>query len=164
MDPPKSIGRKRVHPRRILDGVIFRMRTGCQWNRLPKGLRDDITIDRTFQRWVELDVLERIWAVLVEESEELGGVDWEWQAADCAMGWARFGGFSRPQSHGPGHPGSKRSVMVDRNEGPLSVAVAGANVHDTKLLALLGEPTPTANSFTSIHSSKRLSLLLSQLN
>ena len=74
----------------------------CQWNRLPKELRDDITIDRTFQRWVELDVLERIWAVLVEESEELGGVDWEWQAADCAMGWARFGGFSRPQSHGPG--------------------------------------------------------------
>ena len=33
MDPPKSTGRKSVHPRRILDGIIFRMRTGCQWNR-----------------------------------------------------------------------------------------------------------------------------------
>ena len=48
---------------------------------------------RTFQRWVELGVLERILAVLVEECEELGGVQWEWQAADCAMGKARSGGI-----------------------------------------------------------------------
>ena len=37
MDPPKSAGRKRVHPRRILDGIIFRMRSGCQWNPSPSG-------------------------------------------------------------------------------------------------------------------------------
>ena len=85
MDPPKSTGRRRVHPRRILDGVIFRMRTGCQCKRLPKELGGDSTIDRTYQRWVVLGVLERIWAVLVEECEELGGVDWEWQAADRAI-------------------------------------------------------------------------------
>ena len=30
--------------------------------------------------------------------------------------------------------GSKRSVLVDGSGGPLSVVVAGANVHDTKLL------------------------------
>ena len=116
MDPPKSTGRKRVDPRRILDGIIFRMRTGCHWNRLPGELGDDSTIHRTFQRWVRLGVLERIWAVLIEECAELGAV--EWQAADCAMGKA----------------GRKRSVLVDGSEGPLSV-VAGANVHDTKLLA-----------------------------
>ena len=58
----------------------------------PGNWEDDSTIHRTFQRWVELGVLERIWAVLVEECEELGGVEWEWQAADCAMGKARFGG------------------------------------------------------------------------
>ena len=38
-------------------------------------------------------MLEQVWAVLVEEWEELGGVEWEWQAADCAMGKARFGGI-----------------------------------------------------------------------
>ena len=93
LDPPKATGRRRVHPRRILDGIIFRMRTGCHWNRLPRELGDHSTIHRTFQRWVELGVLERIWAELVAECEELGGVDWEWQAADCAMGKARFGGI-----------------------------------------------------------------------
>ena len=45
--------------------------------------------------WVELGVLDLIWASLVEECEELGGVDREWQAADGAMGKARFfGGIS----------------------------------------------------------------------
>ena len=32
MDAPKSTGRKRANPRRILDCIIFRMRAGCQWN------------------------------------------------------------------------------------------------------------------------------------
>ena len=93
MDPPKSTGRKRVHPRRMLDGIILRMLTGCHWNRLPKELGDDSTIHRTFQPWVELGVPERIWAVLVEECEELGAVEWGWQSEDCAIGKARFGGI-----------------------------------------------------------------------
>ena len=38
LDRPKATGRQRVAPRRMLDGIIFRMRSGCQWNRLPKEL------------------------------------------------------------------------------------------------------------------------------
>ena len=53
--PPKPTGCKRVHPRRILDGIILRMRSGCHWNRLPRELGDDRTIHRTFQRWLELN-------------------------------------------------------------------------------------------------------------
>lgn len=93
-DPPKRTGRPRADRRGVLDAVIFRLRTGCQWNRLPEEFPDDSTVHRTFQRWVELGVLDRIWAALVEECEELGGVEWEWQAVDGAMGKARFGGTS----------------------------------------------------------------------
>ena len=92
LDPPKAKGRKRVNQRKMLEGVIFRMRSSCQWNHLPKELGDDSTIHRTFQRWVERGVLERVWAVLIEECRELDGVNWEWQSADCSMGKARFGG------------------------------------------------------------------------
>ena len=49
-DPPKARGRKRSAPRQMLNGIIFRLRSGCQWNRLPKELVDDSTIHRTFQR------------------------------------------------------------------------------------------------------------------
>ena len=99
-DPPGRTGRPRVDQRAVLDAVIFRLRTGCQWNRLPKEFPDDSSVHRTFQRWVELGVLERVWAALVDECEELGGVDWEWQAADGAMSKARLGGPRRPQPHG----------------------------------------------------------------
>ena len=91
-DPPKHTGRKRIDPRAALDTIIFRMRSGCQWNQLPKEFPDDSSVHRTFQRWIQLGVLDRIWAALVEDCQELGGVDWRWQAADAAMGKARFGG------------------------------------------------------------------------
>jgi putative transposase len=92
LDPPRNRGRKRIDQRRALDGILFRMRSGVQWNHLPKEFGDDSSVHRTFQRWANLGVFERIWAVLVAECEALGGVDWEWQSADAAMGKARFGG------------------------------------------------------------------------
>ena len=92
-DPAKPIGRKRIDPRRALDGIIYRLRSGVQWNHLPKEFPDDSSEHRTFQRWVGLGIFERIWAQLIGECEELGGVNWEWQAADAAMGKARLGGI-----------------------------------------------------------------------
>ena len=92
LDPPKHTGRKRIDARSALDAIIFRMRSGCQWNRLPAEFPDDSSVHRTFQRWVKVGVFERMWVVLMEECDELGGVSWEWQAADGAMGKARFGG------------------------------------------------------------------------
>jgi putative transposase len=91
-DPPSRLGRRRADPRPILDAVVFRLRSGCQWNHLPRELPDDSTVHRTFQRWVRLGVLERIWATVLNACEELAGVDWQWQAADAALGKARCGG------------------------------------------------------------------------
>ena len=102
MDPPKATGRKRVDPRRILNGNILRMRTGCHWNRLPKELGDASTIYRAFQSWVALGMLERIWAVLVEECEELAGGAGNGRLRTAPWVKPVLGGFSRPQPHGPG--------------------------------------------------------------
>ena len=91
LDPLRSKGRKRVDQRKMLEGTVFRTRSGCQWNHLPKELGDDSIIHRIFQRCVGSGALEGIWAVLIEECQELGGVNWEWQSADCSMGKARLG-------------------------------------------------------------------------
>src|SRR5438045_1061601 len=71
LDPPAATGRRRINPRRALDGIIFRMRTGCQWNHLPKEFGDDSSVHRTFQRWEQLGVLDQLWAVLMEQCDEL---------------------------------------------------------------------------------------------
>ena len=92
LDPPAATGRPRTGQREALNGIIYQMRSGCQWNHLPKGFGDDSSVHRTMQRWVAKGVFARIWAVLVAHCEELGGVNWSWQSADGAMGKARFGG------------------------------------------------------------------------
>lgn len=97
-DPPNHTGRKRIDLRAALDAIIFRMRSGCQWNQLPKDFPDDSSVHRTFQRWIQLGLLDRIWAVLIENCQELGGVDWQWQAADTVMGKARLGGIMSAQT------------------------------------------------------------------
>jgi putative transposase len=90
--PRKRTGRRTACWRACLNGIIYQLRTGCQWNKLPKHFGDDSTVHRWFQRWAQQGILERIWAVLVQHCDELGGVEWKWQAADGSLGKARFGG------------------------------------------------------------------------
>jgi len=90
--PAKPTGRPRVDFRQVLNAIIYRLRSGCQWNRMPRELGSDSSNHRWFQRWVQDGVLEEIWAVLVERCDELGDVEWDWQAADAMLGKARFGG------------------------------------------------------------------------
>ena len=89
VDPPKATGRPRVDARRTLDAVIFRMRTGCQWNQLPERFPDDSSVHRTFQRWDSLGLFDKLWATLLTYCRDLDGVDWEWQAADGNLCKAR---------------------------------------------------------------------------
>jgi transposase len=94
LDPPKPTGRSRIDPRAALDAILYRLRTGVQWNHLPTTFPDDSSVHRTFQRWQQRGVFARIWADVLTACDELGGVDWEWQAVDGAMGKARMGGIS----------------------------------------------------------------------
>ena len=98
LDPPAKTGRPRTGQRQALNGIIYVMRTGGQWNQLPQEFGDDSSVHRTLQRWIAKGVFERIWAILIQNCDELGGVNWEWQSADAAMGKARFGGISSAQT------------------------------------------------------------------
>ena len=134
-DPPKQ-GPPRIDQRGAFDAIIFRLRTGCQWNRLPWEYPDDSSVHRTFQRWVKLGIFARLWAVVQEECEDLGGCDWEWQAADGWLGKARMGGDAvGPNPTDRAKPGVKRSLLVEADGGPLAITIAGANVPDAQLLA-----------------------------
>ena len=133
--PRASTGRPRADFRPILNGVIFRLRSGCQWNHLPEKYGDDSTIHRWFQRWVDDGVLDEVWAVVLRACDDLGAVDWRWQAADCVMNKSRFAGDHRGKNPTDRRKaGTKKSLLVERSGGPLGVVVAAANVNDHLLL------------------------------
>ena len=68
------------------------MRSGCQWDHLPRRFGPKSTVHDWFQRWCAGGIMQRIWAQLAAECDELGAVDWQWQSADGRLGKARFGG------------------------------------------------------------------------
>jgi len=108
--PRKKTGRPIADWRQCLNGIIYQMRSGCQWNHLPKDFGDDSTIHRWFQRWVEGGVFLQIWTMLIEHCDELRGVEWKWQAADGSLGKARFGGpISAPIPRIEGKTAPKRT-------------------------------------------------------
>ena len=70
-----------------------------------------------------------------------------------SYGQGSFGGdLIGPNPTDRGKAGTKRSILVEEAGGPLSVIVAGANVHDTKLLkatleaVVVQRPKPTSES------------------
>jgi putative transposase len=87
--------------------------------------------------------------LLVETCDAVGGVGWPWQAADAAMGKARMGVTSWVATLRIGEKEVKRRLVVEADGGPLGAAIAGANVHDTTLLAatlkaiVVERPQPT---------------------
>lgn len=89
-DPPPKMGRPRADQRKCLNGIIYRARTGCQWNHLPSEFGDDATVHRTLKRWEEKQIFDRIWALLLYHCEELSAVHWEWQSADGCLNKAKF--------------------------------------------------------------------------
>jgi putative transposase len=133
--PPAATGRPRADLRRVLDGIIYRLRSGVQWNQLPRCFGADSTVHGWFQRFAVDGVLEEIWGCLVAECDKLGGVGWEWQAADGVLGKSRFEGDARgPNPTDRAKMGTKKSVLVEQDGGPLGVVIAGANRNDCKLL------------------------------
>jgi putative transposase len=93
--PRKATGRPPAHWRRTLNGILFRMRSGCPWSELPATYGPKSTVHDWFQRWAAGGVLEKLWAMLVAECQGLGGLEWKWPAADGMLGKARFGGKRR---------------------------------------------------------------------
>ena len=91
-DPEPRTGRPRIDQRKALDGILFILRSGCQWNALPGEFGSDSSVHRTYQRWVSLGLFEKLWATLLDYARKLGLVDWDWQSSDTSMGKARFRG------------------------------------------------------------------------
>lgn len=131
----KQGGRPRVDSRRVFDGILYGLRTGCQWNAAPKEFGSSSTLHRYFQAWTDQGVFLRLWNAGLKEYDELQGVDWRWQGLDGAMTQAPLGGERTcPNPTDRGKPGTKRSLLTDGGGVPLALDVSGANAHDKRLV------------------------------
>src|SRR5204863_6691149 len=49
--PKKTAGRPRMADRQAMTAIFYLLRTGCQWNALPRSLGADSTVHDRFQEW-----------------------------------------------------------------------------------------------------------------
>ena len=146
---PKG-GRPRVDRRRVMDGIYYRLRTGCQWKAIPRSLMASSTVHDYFQAWQEAGVFYRLWHEALKLYDDKVGIEWLWQALDGAMTKAPLGGEATGRNPTDrGKQGVKRSLLSDGRGVPLAVAVEGANRHDMKLVGptlyqiAIARPEPT---------------------
>ena len=82
--PLGTPGRPIVPFRRVLDGILYVLRTGCQGKAVPKELGAGSTCHHRFQEWVADGTWQRLWADQLQRYDAEHGIDWDWQSADSA--------------------------------------------------------------------------------
>jgi transposase len=91
--PPKPKGgRPRMDDRQAMNAIFYLLKTGIQWNALPRCLGASSTVHDRFQQWQAQGVFVRMWELGLSEYDEALGIDWEWMSMDGAMVKAPLGG------------------------------------------------------------------------
>jgi transposase len=118
--PPQrpATGRPNQDHRRILNGIIFRLKTGIPWRDLPERLGPWQTVYSRFRRWQQAGIWQRILAELQAEADAAGRLDWDLHFVD--------GTVVRAHQHAAGakrgDPQTRRSAGVGAGSAPRSTS------------------------------------------
>jgi len=131
-EKPKG-GRPPMPDEQAFNAIYYVMRTGIQWNALPRELGAPSTVHDRFQKWVREGIFTKLWQAGLMAYDNAKGIDWQWQSLDAAITKAPLG--SENTGANPtdrGKKGTKRHLLTEGNGMPLAVVVTGANRHDKK--------------------------------
>ena len=90
---PLGCHNPRVSDRAAMNGILFVLRTGCQWNALnATGIVTSSSAHRRFMEWTRAGVFKKFWKRGLLQYDSLKGIDWRWLSMDGAMTKAPLGG------------------------------------------------------------------------
>jgi transposase len=87
LPPQRRAGRGRpAHDHRtILNGILWRLKTGVPWRDLPDRFGPWPTVYSRFRRWQKAGVWDRVLAALQAEGDAAGNLDWTLHHVDGTM-------------------------------------------------------------------------------
>ena len=86
-------GRPWADKRRVLEGILWIVKTGARWRDMPKEYPPYQTCHRRFQQWVESRVFDQIIEALARDLQDRGGIDMSECFIDGTFSLAKKGGF-----------------------------------------------------------------------
>jgi transposase len=90
--PNNTIGRPVVLYRKVMDGIAYVLRTGCQWKMLPRECGSGSTCHSRFQQWVSPSVFKKLWVKVLKEHDYKKGIELAWQPLDSISMKSPLGG------------------------------------------------------------------------
>ena len=134
LPPPKPMGRPRADLRRVLDGILYLVRTGCQWRLLPHDFPPWSTVHTWYRRWRRDGTWQNTNEALRRRVRSAAGRDPspESSAADSQSVKTGPQGGEHGFDNGKKVSGRKRHIWVDSMGLLLAVLVTAADVHDSR--------------------------------
>lgn len=80
--------------RAVLAGILYRLRTGCQWKALPSEFGSGSTCHLRMQQWARAGVFTEAFAAMLRRYDRRRGIQWTWAALDGFIVKAPQGGTS----------------------------------------------------------------------
>ena len=126
-----KIGRPEKCPRKTLEGILFILKTGIQWNFLPGEYGNYKTVHGKFMKWSKAGIFEKLMKIARKNYQKRNSKN-NWYCFDTLSKKAPFATFGGKNPTDRGKRGIKQSILVDRKGAPLFASVAPANTHDSQ--------------------------------
>ncbi len=107
-------GRPRLPMRSVVNGILYVLRTGCQWKAMPSEFGSGSAIHAYFQEWAESGVFAELWRLALLVYDDLKGIDWEWQSMDGAMTKSPLGGEKNREEPDGSWQAGRQTLDADR--------------------------------------------------
>lgn len=138
VDPAHPLGchRPRISDRIVFDKLLQLLRFGCSYQAIADTTCSATTIRNRRDEWIRLGVFARLKQIALDAYDRIVGLVLDRIAIDGAITKAPGSGEAAGRSPvDRGKQGLKRSGMTDGYGIPLGRTLAGANRHDSPLLA-----------------------------
>lgn len=135
-DHPLGCQRPRVADRLVFDKLIQVLVLGAAYAKIADSACSATTIRRRRDEWIAAGIFTELEQICLNAYDTMIGLDLADVSVDGCIVKAPCGGEAAGRSPvDRGKQGTKRSLLVDGGGIPLGCVVAGANCHDSPLLA-----------------------------
>ncbi|MFJ5786502.1 IS5 family transposase [Streptomyces hydrogenans] len=141
--PRSSSGRPRLDDRRVLNGIVWKLRTGSAWRDVPDRYGPWRTLYTRFRRWALDGTFTRMLAAVQAERDAAGDIDWLVSVDSTVARAHQHAAGARKKGRGPGDEvcdhalgrsrgglTTKIHLACDGRGRPLGFVLTGGNVAD----------------------------------
>jgi len=96
--PKAYTGKRRVNDRRVISGIVYRLREDCRWRALPEVYGPYTTVFNRYNRWSKRGLWQRILTALNEDADPpvVAMIDSTFVKAHRSAAGAKGGSRSKP--------------------------------------------------------------------